>query len=128
MDQLCVERGLGIIELMKTWFVRSEAMNPVGRPRRTAPAVSRKELIAAVHAGTDGLHGRAAANAAVEIIIKTIKSALAAGEDVEINSFGKFVPVERAARIGRNFKTGETVEVAPRRSVKFRPAKELRAL
>lgn len=103
-------------------------MNPVGRSRRTAPGISRKELIAAVQAGTEGMRGRAAANAAVEIIIKTIKEALAAGEEVEINSFGKFVSVKCRARFGRNFKTGERVEVAPRRSVKFRPAKELRVL
>lgn len=90
--------------------------------------MTRKELIAAVQLGTEGMRGRAAANAAVEIIIKTMKSALAAGEEVEINSFGKFVPVERRARFGRNFKTGEPVEISPRRSVKFRPAKELRVL
>ena len=34
--------------------------------------MTRKELVAAVHAGTDGLRGMAAANAAVDIIIKTI--------------------------------------------------------
>jgi nucleoid DNA-binding protein len=37
------------------------------------------------------LKGMAAANAAVDVMIKTITAALAAGENVEINSFGKFV-------------------------------------
>ena len=55
--------------------------------------MNRKELVAAVHACTDGLRGMAAANAAVDVIIKTIMSALASGENVEINSFGKFVHV-----------------------------------
>jgi hypothetical protein len=32
--------------------------------------MTRKELAAAVHAGTDGLRGRVAANAAVDIVIK----------------------------------------------------------
>jgi nucleoid DNA-binding protein len=84
--------------------------------------MNRKELIAAVHAGTDGLRGRAAANASVAIIIKTIAAALAAGEDIEINSFGKFVHVNGRRHVGRNFKTGETIEISARRSVIFRPA------
>jgi nucleoid DNA-binding protein len=88
--------------------------------------MNRKELAAAVHAGTDGLRGMAAANAAVDIIIKTITAALAAGENVEINSFGKFVHVNGRRHVGRNFKTGETIDVSPRRSVIFCSAKELR--
>jgi DNA-binding protein HU-beta len=87
---------------------------------------NRKELVAAVYAGTDGLRGMAAANAAVDVMIKTITSALAAGENVEINSFGKFVHVNGRRHIGRNFTTGEAIEISARRSVIFRPAKELR--
>jgi integration host factor subunit beta len=59
-------------------------------------------------------------------VIKTIFAALAAGESVEINSFGKFVHVNGRRHVGRNFKTGETIDVSPRRSVIFRLAKELR--
>jgi nucleoid DNA-binding protein len=88
--------------------------------------MNRKELVAAVHAGTDGLRGMAAANAAVDVMIKTIMSALASGENVEINSFGKFVHVNGRRHVGRNFKTGETIEISARRSVIFRSAKELR--
>jgi nucleoid DNA-binding protein len=88
--------------------------------------MTRKELVAAVHAGTDGMRGRAAADAAVDIIIKTITAALCAGEDVEINSFGKFVHDNGRRHVGRNFKTGETIEISARRSVIFRPANELR--
>jgi nucleoid DNA-binding protein len=67
-----------------------------------------------------------AANAAVDVMIKTTMSALASGENVEINSFGKFVHVNGRRHVGRNFKTGETIEISARRSVIFRPAKELR--
>ena len=106
--------------------------------------MNRKELVAAVHAGTDGLRGMAAANAAVDVMIKTIMSALSSGENVEINSFGKivhvngrrhgeFVHVNGRRHVGRNFKTGETIlktgetiEISARRSVIFRLAKELR--
>ena len=68
-----------------------------------------------------------------DVMIKTIMSALASGENVEINSFGKFVHVNGRRYVGRNFKTGETIlktgetiEISARRSVIFRPAKELR--
>src|SRR5258705_40617 len=65
-------------------------------------------------------------SARVDIIIKTIVAALAAGDNVEINSFGKFVHVNGRRHVGRNFKTGETIEISAWRSVIFRPAKELR--
>ena len=46
--------------------------------------------------------------------------------DERANSFGKFVHIEGRRYVGRNFKTGETIEISARRSVIFRPAKELR--
>jgi nucleoid DNA-binding protein len=67
--------------------------------------MNRKELVAAVHACTDGLRGRAAATTAVDVMIKTIAAALIAGEDVEIHSFGKFVHVNGRRHVCRNFKT-----------------------
>jgi nucleoid DNA-binding protein len=60
-------------------------------------------------------------------------SALASGENVEINSFGKFVHVNGQRHVGRNFKTGETIlktaetiEISARRNITLRRAKELR--
>jgi nucleoid DNA-binding protein len=66
--------------------------------------MNRKELVAAVHAGTNGLRGIAAANAAVDVMIKTIMSALSSGENVEINSFGKFVHINGRRHVGRNLR------------------------
>jgi nucleoid DNA-binding protein len=74
--------------------------------------MNQKELVDVVYAGTDGLRDRAAADAAVKLMIKTIRSALIDGEDVEINSFGKFVHVNGRRHVGRNFKTGETIEIS----------------
>jgi nucleoid DNA-binding protein len=72
------------------------------------------------------LKGMAAANAAVDVMIKTITAALAAGENVEINSFGKFVHVDGRRYVCRNFKTSEAVEISSRPRVVFRPARKLR--
>jgi nucleoid DNA-binding protein len=95
--------------------------------------MNRKELVAIVRAATDGLRGTTSANTAVDVVFKAIAAALRAGESVEINSFGKFVHVNGRRHVGRNFKTGETIlktaetiEISARRSVIFRPAKELR--
>lgn len=40
-----------------------------------------------------------------------------------LTPFGRFAPKVRAARTGRNPRTGEPVEIAERRTVSFKPAK-----
>lgn len=61
-------------------------------------------------------------DAAAELInafLDTIVEKVAAGEEVSITGFGTFKPAERSARIGRNPKTGESLEIAASRSPKF---------
>jgi len=48
------------------------------------------------------------------------------GEKIKISGFGNFVLKEKAARRGRNPQTGEKIEVAARRIVKFKPGAVLR--
>ena len=65
-----------------------------------------------------------------EVIIDTIfdsmTGALCKGEKVELRGFGSFKVKERLARVGRNPKTGEKVEIVQKRALLFKPAKELR--
>ena len=56
---------------------------------------------------------------AVAAVLDVITDALAAGEDVKITGFGGFEVKERAARTGRNPKTGEAVEIAASKYVAF---------
>nr|WP_321466508.1 HU family DNA-binding protein [uncultured Desulfobulbus sp.] len=58
-------------------------------------------------------------------LLTTLSSAMKDGQRVTLVGFGSFSVVERAPRIGRNPKTGETVPIPSRRVVKFRPGKEL---
>jgi integration host factor subunit alpha len=51
-----------------------------------------------------------------------MSDALARGETVKISSFGTFSVREKAARIGRNPKTGREVPISPRRVLTFRPS------
>lgn len=58
----------------------------------------------------------------VEGVLNHISDVLASGESVKISSFGTFGVRDKAARIGRNPKTGEEVPIQPRRVLTFRPS------
>ncbi|WP_204114058.1 integration host factor subunit alpha [Shimia biformata] len=58
----------------------------------------------------------------VEDVLAHISDALVRGEQVKISSFGTFSVRDKAARIGRNPKTGEEVPINPRRVLTFRPS------
>ncbi len=62
----------------------------------------------------------------VSTIFEEISAALARGERVELRGFGAFSIKQRAARIGRNPRTGEAVQVATKRLPYFKTGKELR--
>ena len=56
----------------------------------------------------------------VESVLSHVSDALVRGEQVKISSFGTFSVREKAARVGRNPKTGEEVPIHPRRVLSFR--------
>lgn len=58
----------------------------------------------------------------VESVLRHMSDALVRGESVKISSFGTFSVREKAARMGRNPKTGEEVPISPRRVLSFRPS------
>ena len=68
----------------------------------------------------------AQANAAVNAVIEAIQSSLAKGDEVNISGFGAFRVVERAARDGRNPRSGEPMKIGPRKSAAFRAGTQLK--
>ena len=64
----------------------------------------------------------------VEAIFDSVVRALRGGDKIEIRGFGSFRTRERQARIGRNPKTGERVDVPSKRIPFFKPSKELKDL
>ena len=62
----------------------------------------------------------------LEIIFSQMSGALSRGENVEIRGFGSFSLHYRAARVGRNPKTGEQVQLAGKHVPHFKPGKEMR--
>ncbi len=66
------------------------------------------------------------AQAALEAITQSIEEALSQGEEVSLIGFGTFKVTERAARTGRNPKTGETMQISASRSPSFKAGKALK--
>jgi integration host factor subunit beta len=64
----------------------------------------------------------------VEAALRSVVAALRNGEEVEIRGFGSFRFRNRAPRKGRNPKTGEKVDVPPKKIPYFKMGKELKAL
>lgn len=62
----------------------------------------------------------------VTTVFDEISAALARGDRVELRGFGAFSVKKRGARIGRNPRTGESVQVATKHLPYFKTGKELR--
>lgn len=85
--------------------------------------MNKTELVKAVVVGS-GLT-MADASRAVGVMIEAITKSMHSGEPVVIPGFGSFTVRERAARSGRNPRTGEAITIAARRRVHFNPGKGL---
>lgn len=66
------------------------------------------------------------AERAVNIVLDDIVDALKKGDRVNISGFGTFSVASRDARMGRNPKTGESIEISASRAAKFKPGKQLK--
>ena len=69
---------------------------------------------------------KSAAERAVDAMVAAIKSSLKKGDMVTLVGFGSFYVSDRAARTGRNPRTGEEVKIAAARVPKFRSGKALK--
>lgn len=82
-------------------------------------------LVDAVMKAT-GMEVKSQTQRAVEAVFDAITSTLARGEEVAITGFGSFRVMKRAARDGRNPKTGEKIRIAASIKPKFRAGKALK--
>ena len=65
------------------------------------------------------------AETAVDAVLAGLGEALGRGEKADLRGFGNFQVSERKERQGRNPQTGETITIAARKAVVFKPSKEL---
>jgi DNA-binding protein HU-beta len=63
---------------------------------------------------------------ALSALLRTIMRVVADGDKVTLVGFGTFEPKVRSAREGRNFQTGETVQIPAARFVSFSSGKTFR--
>lgn len=63
---------------------------------------------------------------AVKLMLEHMSQVLATGERIEIRGFGSFSLHYRAPRVGRNPKTGDSVELTGKYVPHFKPGKEMR--
>ncbi len=68
---------------------------------------------------------KAQATQALNTTLNAIGAALKEGDKVTLIGFGTFSVTHRAERQGRNPRTGETITIAGKNLVKFKPGKEL---
>ena len=66
------------------------------------------------------------ADAAVSAVLNAIEKALVDGEKVQLIGFGTFEVKGRAAKTGRNPATGETINIAASKQIKFSAGKTLK--
>ena len=86
--------------------------------------MNKAELIDAVAAAADLSKSDAAK--AVEAVTSTIAGTLGRGDQVAIVGFGTFQVKHRAAREGRNPKTGETIQIKASNNPSFKAGKALK--
>ena len=94
-------------------------------PKIEGGTMTKSELIERITAKQEQLPARD-----VELAVKTIldymSETLSQGERIEIRGFGSFSLHYRAPRVGRNPKTGDTVELTGKYVPHFKPGKDLR--
>ena len=86
--------------------------------------MNKAELIDAV-AGSASL-SKADAGRAVDAVVDSITKALKHGQQVSVVGFGTFSVKHRAARQGRNPRTGETIEISASNVPGFKAGKALK--
>jgi DNA-binding protein HU-beta len=86
--------------------------------------MNKSELIEAIAISAD--ISKAAAGRALDATVESIKKALKKGDTVSLVGFGTFKVGKRAARNGRNPRTGETIKIKAAKVPKFSAGKGLK--
>ncbi|MFA5746784.1 MAG: HU family DNA-binding protein [Candidatus Paceibacterota bacterium] len=86
--------------------------------------MTKQELIEAIVKKQDV--SKTQANESIDIIIDEITKALSKGDQVTLTGFGTFKVSKRAARTGRNPKTGEALKIPAMSVPKFKAGKGLK--
>ncbi len=89
--------------------------------------MNKAELIEAVQRSLGQEATKRAADAAVEAVLDSIAKGIKNEGKVQLIGFGTFEVKTRGARMGRNPKTGETMQIGESKSVGFKPSSVLKS-
>ena len=98
----------------------------IGRQDRKEADVNKAELINTIY-NTGNYTSRANAQTALEDILTAVTTGINDDGKVQIVGFGTFTVKTRAARTGRNPRTGDTINIAASKSVGFKAGKALKS-
>ncbi len=87
--------------------------------------MNKRDLINAIAEETS--MSKAGAGAVINAILGSVAGALKKGDKVMLSGFGTFRVSHRAARMGRNPKTGEVIQIQAKNVLKFKAAMGLKA-
>jgi DNA-binding protein HU-beta len=83
--------------------------------------MNKTDLIEAI--ATDCDISKAAALRALDSVIENVVKVITKGDTVQLVGFGSFSSGKRAARTGRNPRTGEAIKIAAAKTIKFSAGK-----
>jgi len=86
--------------------------------------VNKSELIEKIADQAD--ISKASSARVVDAAVETITAALQQGDSISLVGFGTFTTGQRAARTGRNPRTGEAIQIKAAKTPKFKPGKALK--
>ena len=87
--------------------------------------MTKAELVQKIHAKA-GQSTKRQTEANLDATIDALVEALKAGDSVTFTGFGSFKVITRAARKGRNPRTGKEINIPAGKAVKFTPGKVLK--
>ncbi len=90
--------------------------------------MNKGELIEAVQKTLGGETSKRAAEEAVKAVLDSIAKGIKKTGSVQLIGFGTFEVRKRAARTGRNPKTGENIKIAASKTVGFKPSSALKGM
>jgi len=109
--------------LPQNYFIFAKVMNSA----QIDVAMNKAELIESVQKGMGADTTKRTAEEAVAAVLEAIAKGVKKDKKVQIIGFGTFEVKKRAARMGRNPKTGEAMKIKASKSVGFKPSSTLKA-
>jgi DNA-binding protein HU-beta len=120
---LTLSTGVGITNASSLFRIQSQ--RNLNKSSNT-PIMNKAELIEAVQKTLGGETSKRAAGDAVEAVLTAIAKGVAKSGTVQLIGFGTFKVAKRAARTGRNPKTGEAMKIKASKTVRFVPSSALK--